>query len=110
MTVTETKVLQPIFKQIIKANWDITYPEVTTRESQIESLVEQEGISTEQAAVWVDLQKPVAQPDTLEEHYAAILSKYIADEIDQEILKSINVKWKTATPTPLSRQKKKYGI
>lgn len=78
------------------------------RKAEIESLVEQEGISTEQAAIWVDLQRPVARPDLLEEHYAAILAKYIADEIDQEILNSINVKWKTETPP--SRQKKKFGI
>lgn len=107
MIVTETKVLQSIFKQIT-ASWDFTYPEVTTRESEIESLVKQEGISTEQAAVWVDLQKPVAQPDLLEERYAAILSKYIADEIDREILNSINVKWKTETPP--SRPKLKFGV
>ena len=78
------------------------------RKAEIESLAEQEGISTEQAAVWVDLQKPVAQPDLLEEKYAAILSKYIADEIDREILDSIKVTWKTATTS--DQQKTKFGI
>lgn len=78
------------------------------RKAEIESLAEQEGISTEQAAIWVDLQKPVAQPNLLEEYYAAIMSKYIADEIDREILDSINVKWKTEKPP--SQLKPKFGI
>ena len=107
MIVTEKIVLLPQLRNL-SAIWDITYPEVTMRKAEIESLAEQEGISTDQAAVWVDLQKPVAQPDLLEDHYAAILSKYIADEIDREILNSINVKWKTETPP--SRLKPKFGI
>ena len=107
MIVTESKALLPQIRHL-SANWDITYPEVTMRKAEIESLAEQEGISTEQAAVWVDLQKPVAQPDLLEEKYAAILSKYIADEIDREILDSIKVTWKTATTS--DQQKTKFGI
>lgn len=107
MIVTEKIVLLPQLRNL-SANWDIIYPEVVTRESEIESLAKQEGITAEQAAVWVDLQKPVAQPDLLEDHYAAILSKYIAEEIDREILDSIRVKWKTETPP--SQPKLKFGI
>jgi hypothetical protein len=60
-----------------------------TREEQAQELAQEQGVPLEQARIWVDLQAPAANEDLLEERYAAILAKCIADEIDRDVLNSI---------------------
>ena len=71
----------------ISANWTLVMPK--TREERALELAQEQGVSIEQAQIWVDLQSHTTKEDLLEEQYAAIISKCIADEIDRDILNSI---------------------